>query len=263
MAFTVDKQLKQIISDKTSGSTDILLSINNYLLKKYDSSKNIKQIISFLLKEFTTFEIVQQYLKKCLAMQKKSMDKLGQLLKDYELIFHERISKLIKNCYRVLKNYNVIITISNSKTILAFLEYYAGKNKNLEVIISESRPKFEGRILAKKLLEKNINVQLITEAMIPEVVKKIDCALIGADAILKNYSVVNKMGSKSLAFACKYYKKPFYVLADKNKFKMTNQFEQTLKNKKEIWTYEHPHLFIENLYFEEIPKSLITRIISN
>ena len=112
------------------------------------------------------------------------------------------------------------------------------------------------------LLKEKIKVRLVTEAMIPEYVQRTNCALIGADAVLKNSTVANKTGSLLLALACSQFKKPLYVLADKSKFKKNNAYSQPAQNKKEIWKYDHPNLSIENLYFEKIPNKLITKIIS-
>ncbi len=263
MKFSADRDLQKIISDKTSGSSDLVLSINNYFLKKFDSIVKTDDVLFFLKDKLQSFEAVRHYLELCRKKKKKGKTFLLEFLKNYELNYRMNMQRLFENCYKELKNYNSIITLSNSKTVLSFFEYFVMEKKNINVIVCESRPKLEGRILAKQLLKKNIKVHLITEAMIPYFVSKVDCALIGADAILKNSTVINKIGSKMLALSCMIYNKPFFVLAGRSKFKKTNSFRQSVQNKNEIWKYNHPNLTIENYYFEEIPKELIKKIISN
>ncbi len=251
------------MSDKTSGSTDLSLSINKYLLKNYSSIKNDDAVIEYLSEQFGAFETVINYLKKCRVKMQEGHQSLKNFLSHYEDVLVEKNKILFENCYKELKNFRKIITISNSKTVQEFLKYFKSKRKNLLVVICESRPKLEGRNLAKALLKEQIKVQLITEAMIPEYASKVDCALISADAILINSNIVNKVGSKLLALTCKSNRKPFYVIADKTKFKNSVKYRQPKQNKNEIWNYNHPNLTIKNHYFEEIPGKLITKIISN
>jgi translation initiation factor 2B subunit (eIF-2B alpha/beta/delta family) len=71
--------------------------------------------------------------------------------------------------------------------------------------VAESRPKNEGRILAKRLIKKGIPVEYITDFSAATYIPRIDAAIIGADKILANGNIVNKMGSKTLAVLCRYY----------------------------------------------------------
>ena len=57
-------------------------------------------------------------------------------------------------------------------------------NRKLKITVSESRPKNEGKITAKRLSKIGIPVKYITEAMLAGEVSKCDAAIIGADKIL-------------------------------------------------------------------------------
>ena len=118
-------------------------------------------------------------------------------------------------------------------------------------------------VTSKKLfLNENIDTELIVEAQIPDYVKNIDLALIGADKILANGNVINKIGSKVLCLSCKFYNKPVYVLPDISKFSDELEFSQINHPKNEIWQNSPELVSISNYYFEEIDKELITEIIS-
>ena len=114
------------------------------------------------------------------------------------------------------------------------MKLWKQKNKKLEVIVCESRPKFEGRLMAKELANYDINVELITDAMMGLYVHKIDVAIIGADIILNNGNVVNKVGSSPLALLCREYKKPFYVVSTKSKKSRKIVFKPNQENPEEI-----------------------------
>ena len=168
--------------------------------------------------ELKTFSAVQSFInefKKIVGTNDDSgiMDFLNQ---QNEKI-RNRYLNLFKNSLPYLKNSKKIVTLSNSKTVIEILKKF-DKHSKITVIIGESRPQFEGRIMAKELLRHKIKVEIIPDALLPNAIEKADAAIIGADIVLSNGDVVNKTGSRSLAIACKYFKKPFYVLATPDKF---------------------------------------------
>ena len=136
------------------------------------------------------------------------------------------------------------------------------KRSNLNIIITESRPANEGKLMAKELLKCDIKVNMITDAMAGIFVPKADAVIIGADAMLNNGNVTNKAGSLSLALLCRHFRIPFYVLTAKSKF--VNKKQYIIKEEKpdKVWKYIDPNLTTTNIPFEEIDKRLITEIIS-
>ncbi len=170
--------------------------------------------------------------------------------------------RIFANSLPYLKNKRSILTISNSKTVFEILRKLRTENCKL-LTVSESRPKLEGRILAKKLNKEKISVALITEAMSASYVRKCDCVIIGADTVLRNRSVVNKVGSFQLALLCNYFQKPFYVITEKSKFSLKNEFKQIGESTEEIWKDAPKGVAIKNIYFEKIPASLISKIITD
>ena len=151
---------------------------------------------------------------------------------------NEKFEAIFDKVHPKLKKVKKVITLSRSGTVLSILKLLHQKNKNLRVVICESRPKQEGRLFAKELAQNGIKVEFITDAMMALYVPKIDAALIGADIVLKNGNVINKVGSKALAVLCKEYKKPFYVVTSLSKLSKEKSFKQKRENSKEIWDYK-------------------------
>lgn len=137
------------------------------------------------------------------------------------------------------------------------------EEKKITVIVCESRPILEGRLLASNLTKAGINVELITDANIAAAVKKSDCVLIGADIILSNGDVINKTGSLAAAVLCSYYKKPFYAAALHSKFSKKKNYKPAEYNKSEIWKQPPDGLKIRNNYFEAVDSKLITKIFTD
>lgn len=256
--------LNKILTDKTSGSVELIRKINNYFIKHYDNKALILKSIGRLKSTLKTFQAVQIYLNKIKTLLNNN-DSL--LLKNYLFDYHSRNEVIFQNIYSnlksSLKNRNKIFTLSNSQTVYEVLKLLRREKKELEVIVSESRPKLEGRILAKKLLKIGINVELIADDNLPKSISTCEAVLIGADKILKNGSVVNKIGSLTAAILAKYYIKPFFVVASRDKFSKDEDFKLVKQNPNEIWKLKNPNLQIENYYFEIVPQKLITKIVTD
>jgi len=171
--------------------------------------------------------------------------------------------RIFENSRKYFKNVSKILTISNSKTVLSFLTQLHNTNKKLKVIIAESRPKNEGRLLAKRLIGEGICVEYVTDFSIANYIPGIEAAIIGADKILANGNVVNKTGSKTLAVLCRHFKKPIYVIASKSKLVSEINYIPEGRDPSEVWKYSDNNLTIRNYYFEEVEKNLITKIITD
>jgi len=211
-------ELERIISDKTSGSTDLVLKLNKWVKKHSGDSPLVNEMIKRVEKELKSFAVIDNYLKNIKRINsKKDLIAIQNFTNDFEEKLKEKYYHLFLNVRKEISNTNTVLTISNSKTLREVFTLWGNEEKNLKVIIAESRPNYEGRLLAKALLKNKLNVELITDAMLSLFIPKADAVIIGADKILANGNVINKIGSLSGAILCKYYKKPFYVLVTKDK----------------------------------------------
>lgn len=249
---------KRLITDKTSGSGDLLLKLNEFCKKYFHDIEQPLVFIEQAQKHFSPFQNIQEYLES-LKTTIRSKKRLHKFFDEYRLNNKTAYEKIFINALPFLKNKKSILTISNSRTVFEIINKLSAVN-TVKLTICESRPKLEGRILAKKFAKRKIKIELITEAMASAFASKCDCALIGADTILKDGSVVNKVGSLQLALLCKHYKKPFYVVAEKSKFRRNQKFIQKKELQDEIWKSPPEGITIKNFYFEKIPGTLITKI---
>jgi translation initiation factor 2B subunit (eIF-2B alpha/beta/delta family) len=146
---------------------------------------------------------------------------------------------------------------------LNVLSLFKKGNRNLIVIIAESRPQLEGRVLAKQLAKEKIKIEFITEAMLPHYVELCNSVVLGADKILGNGDIVNKTGSRLIAILSKEFKKPLYIVADKSKRTNNTTFRIETKQSKEVWLAKDPLIKVNNYYFERIEKKYITKVITD
>jgi methylthioribose-1-phosphate isomerase len=82
------------------------------------------------------------------------------------------------------------------------------------VYADETRPLLQGaRLTAYELQQAGIDVTLITDGMAASMMSQglVDLVIVGADRVAANGDFANKIGTLSLAIACRHFSVPFYV----------------------------------------------------
>lgn len=170
----------------------------------------------------------------------------------------EKTKKLI---FKMIKDNSVIFTHCHSSTVVDALIYAKKHGKKFSVLNTETRPLFQGRKTARELAGAGIKVTTMVDSAARQEIRKSDMFLIGADAILKNGNVINKIGSGMFAEIAFNHKVPVYIAADSWKFSKNNvQIEE--RNYNEIWKNAPARIKIKNPAFEVIEAKHIKAIIS-
>jgi translation initiation factor 2B subunit (eIF-2B alpha/beta/delta family) len=255
--------LKNILKDRTSGSTELVLKINRYFKVYIDNVSLIKQSINEIESEMTSFEAVLKYLNSIRKiMSSGNKKKLEKFVNDFEFENLSTHLKIYNNLKPWLRKKKRAFTLSNSQTVFEIIKLWFKENEKIEMVIAESRPAFEGRVFAKKLIKLGVKVYFISDCNSAEYISKCDLVLIGADKILSNGDVVNKTGSRNAAIIAKYYSKSFIVISAESKFSKQKVFKPKIKDSKQIWKFKNKNLKIENNCSEVVPKKLITKVIT-
>jgi len=105
-----------------------------------------------------------------------------------------------------------VITHSLSTTVQATFRALAPRG--VQAIVAESRPGLEGRRQAQHLDHFGVPVAFITDALLGHFCREATVALVGADTLLQDGSVVNKAGTYLLALASRDMGIPFYVCCE-------------------------------------------------
>jgi translation initiation factor eIF-2B subunit delta len=151
-----------------------------------------------------------------------------------------------------------LMTHSLSSTVLAVFRGLHGQG--LKAIITESRPLYEGRLLAKRLSDWHVPTTLITDAQIGLFVSQADAVVIGADSLLPDGSLVNKAGSYPLALAARDQGVPFYVCCEsfKRRSEAMGVPELEAMDATELDGPELSDVQVQNIYFDITPARLIS-----
>ena len=160
-----------------------------------------------------------------------------------------------------------VFTHSRSATVLEAFKVAAKTGRRICAIVTESRPLFEGRIAAQELSAMSIPVTLVVDAAVGYLMETADLCIVGADSVLSDGSVVNKIGTFPFAMSAREHSKPFYVLCEKSKFNLTSVFEAQPEMEERGGYEVLPHapdgvLTVRNQYFDRTPSKLVSKLIT-
>ena len=124
---------------------------------------------------------------------------------------------------------DVLMTHCQSSAVALIMKTASAKGKRIKVYVTETRPRFQGRITAKILSQAGIPVILIPDSATRHFMNKVDKVIVGADAVAANGALVNKIGTSMMALAAHESRTPFLVAAESYKFSPETMFGELVK----------------------------------
>jgi len=159
----------------------------------------------------------------------------------------------------------VIFTHCHSSTVTNMLSKAKQNGKKFEVICTETRPVFQGRITAKEMLELGLKTTFIVDSAARPFMKQANIAVVGADAITSEGNVLNKIGTATIALLANEARVPFYVVSELLKFDPATIYGEyeaiEERGGGEVWKDAPPKLKIRNPAFEVTRSNFIHGVI--
>jgi ribose 1,5-bisphosphate isomerase len=149
---------------------------------------------------------------------------------------------------------STVFTHCHSSTVTRMLAKAKADGKDFNVICTETRPAFQGRITAKELVNLDIDTTFIVDSAARTLIGDVDIVVVGADAITSEGNVVNKVGTGGIAVLAHEARKPFYVVSELLKFDPETlggeceKIEQ--RNPAEVWAEAPSKLTVRNPAFD-------------
>ena len=125
---------------------------------------------------------------------------------------------------RRIKNNATVMTHCNSSAALECIKEAHRSGKKVKVYATESRPWRQGILTVNELAKEGIDVTLIIDGAVRSVMRKVDIVIVGADTIMSNGSVINKIGTSQLALAANESQVPFVVCSETYKISPQSLF---------------------------------------
>lgn len=159
-----------------------------------------------------------------------------------------------------------IYTLSRSGSVEGVLTTLARERAAdvpLRVIVSESRPGAEGVATARAMAEAGAQVTLVADSACAAMIDEAALVIVGADSVRSDGSVVNKVGTHTLALVARAAGRPVYALAESLKI-TPSAYPLSIEEMppEELLPEPAPHLSARNIYFDVTPADLITGIVT-
>jgi methylthioribose-1-phosphate isomerase len=109
-------------------------------------------------------------------------------------------------------------------TALAPIRIAHDQGRSIHVFVDETRPFLQGaRLTAWELQRAGVPLTLITDNMAGYFMRRgeVDCVIVGADRVVANGDIANKIGTYSLAVLAQAHRIPFYVAAPSSTIDLT------------------------------------------
>ena len=168
--------------------------------------------MNHVVEEGTTVDEI----KSVLVAEAKKIDAEDEEM-ERELSLHG--ASLIKDGYTIMTHCNTGALAAGFGTALGVIKAAWESGKKIHVFAGETRPLLQGsRLTAWELTRYRIPFTLIADTMTGYFLSKgkIDCVIVGADRIVANGDVANKIGTYNLAVLAMENGVPFYVAAPTN-----------------------------------------------
>ncbi|KAL6756073.1 hypothetical protein V8C86DRAFT_125810 [Haematococcus lacustris] len=119
---------------------------------------------------------------------------------------------------RFIRNNTCVVTHGYSRVVLALLSRAVNQGTHFRVMCTEGRPDGTGLRMADALAKMGIPTTIILDSAVAYALERVDMVLVGAEAVVENGGIINKLGTYQIAICAKAVNKPVYVAAESYKF---------------------------------------------
>ncbi len=182
----------------------------------------------------TSIRIIKKSISQKDLKINEMQKRIRESVHNYELNRNKAMEKIALFGSELIKPNSTILTICHSSTVVKML--IKAKKKISKVYCCESRPLYQGRITAYELAAAGLNVTLIVDNAASTILKECDYFFSGADAILADGDIVNKIGTNQISELCKKYEVKHYVVASTHKFEPETFFgkDEVIEQREEV-----------------------------
>jgi len=163
---------------------------------------------------------------------------------------------------------DIIMTHCNSAAAISIIAAAHKEGKNIKVMATESRPRWQGHLTIKQLDDEGIKTSLIVDSAVRYFMKDVDIVVMGADAVTVNGSVINKIGTSQLALCAHEARKNVIIAAETYKFSPRSLLGELIEieerssseviNDEKLKSYKH--VSVKNPAFDVTPREYIDLI---
>jgi translation initiation factor 2B subunit (eIF-2B alpha/beta/delta family) len=235
--------------------------------------KELRKTLLELLKNFSNDSGLRTLIRIVSMQALKRVESLSDLKWEIENVCdnYEKDRKFALNTIarygsRLIKKNSIVLVHCQSHTVEAILKEAFKKGKIEKTIITETRPLFEGRLMAQSLAREGIPVTLIIDNAASLYLKDCDFFFTGVETILSDGSIANKIGTRQISLAAFKEDTPHYVAGSTHKFSPQSFYgwekEIRMGCPKIVWETTSKNIVVENPEFDITEAKLIQGIVT-
>lgn len=172
-----------------------------------------------------------------------SVRELREFSKSQTVEFFKTIEESVKKIGEIgarrLSSGDVVLTHGYSSSVLSIVRKGRKDGKKIKAIVTESRPEFEGRLVARQLIRMGVPTTLIIDSAVSHFIREVDKVLVGAEAVAANGAIVNKVGTSTIASVAHESRVRVFAAASIYKFNPETMFGELIEIEE-----RDPHLVV-------------------
>ncbi|KAI9329658.1 hypothetical protein BD770DRAFT_333982 [Pilaira anomala] len=117
-------------------------------------------------------------------------------------------------------NDNAVVLVQGYSRVIMSVLYHAAnvQHKRFKVYVTEGRPNSDGIQAVAALRKAGIPCRAVLDSAVGYIMDKVDMVFVGAEGVVENGGIVNKIGTFQIALVAKALGKPVYAVAESYKF---------------------------------------------
>jgi translation initiation factor 2B subunit (eIF-2B alpha/beta/delta family) len=179
------------------------------------------------------------------------------------------IAKVAQHADAYIKSGAKVLFHSFSGSLVQVLSRAAQRSTDLTFLFTESRPYRESLRIVAELADTPVAFVAYSDASMALAAADADLVLVGADALFRDGSFANKIGSLPLALSCGHVGTPFYVVTEVSKLYPGDPDDVAMEQRPpaelvedwELW--RSGRIGVRNQFFERVPAGLVTAYLTD
>lgn len=179
------------------------------------------------------------------------------------------IAKVSQHADAYIKSGSTVLFHSYSGSLVQVLTRAAERCTDLTFLCTESRPYRESLRIVAALADSAVSFVAYSDASMALAAADADLILVGADALFRDGSFANKIGSLPLALSARHVGTPYYVVTELSKLYSGDPDDVAMEQRPggeladdwELW--RSGRIAVRNQFFERVPAELVTAYLTD
>ncbi|WOL19605.1 hypothetical protein Cni_G28407 [Canna indica] len=205
-----------------------------------DLTAKISSYVSFLIEcrpLSISMGVAIKFLKNRIAKLPHSMSESeakSSLQSDIDHFINEKIviadKVIVRHAFTKIRDGDVLLTYGLSSVVEMILVYAHEMGKEFRVVIVDSRPKLEGKILLRRLVSKGLNCTYTHINATSYIMHEVTRVFLGAASVLSNGTVYSRVGTACVAMVANAFRVPVLICCEAYKFHERVQLDSICSN---------------------------------